>query len=184
LEYRPAVFIDRDGVINANRQDYVKSWGEFVFISGSLDALCQLAGLDWPVVVISNQSAIGHGLLSSEMAAEINAKMLAEVKHAGGRVDGVYVCPHRPDEGCECRKPQPGLLRQAARELYLDLGRSYMIGDAESDIHAGLAVGAQPVLVLSGRGREHRERLAGLKGTFQVVKGLREAVAWIVSRES
>jgi D-glycero-D-manno-heptose 1,7-bisphosphate phosphatase len=181
--HRPAIFIDRDGVINANRADYVKSWAEFEFLPGSREALVGLSGLGWPVVVISNQSAIGRGLVSAATVAEINARMVAEIEQAGGRVDGVYICPHHPDEGCACRKPQPGLLMDAALELGLDLGCSYVIGDAESDILAGLAVGAQPILVLSGRGREQRPRLAGWEGMFQVVEDLTEAVEWIVSRE-
>lgn len=178
-----AIFIDRDGVINANRPDYVKSWAEFEFLPGSREALVGLSGLGWPVVVISNQSAIGRGLVSAETVAEINARMVAEIEQAGGRVDGVYICPHHPDEGCVCRKPRPGLLMDAALELGLDLGCSYLVGDAESDILAALAVGVQPVLVLSGRGRVQRPRLAGWEGMFQVVEDLTEAVEWIMSRE-
>jgi D-glycero-D-manno-heptose 1,7-bisphosphate phosphatase len=178
-----AIFIDRDGVINANRPDYVKSWAEFEFLPGSREALVGLSGLGWPVVVISNQSAIGRGLVSAETVAEINARMVAEIEQAGGRVDGVYICPHHPDEGCVCRKPRPGLLMDAALELGLDLGCSYLVGDAESDILAALAVGVQPVLVLSGRGRVQLPRLAGWEGMFQVVEDLTEAVEWIMSRE-
>ena len=180
----PAIFLDRDGVINANRPDYVKSWAEFAFLPGSLSALVELACLGWPLVVISNQSAIGRGLLSAETAAAINTRLLAEVRAAGGRIDGIYICPHRPDEGCACRKPAPGLLLQAAEELGLDLAHSYLVGDAESDILAALRVGAQPVLVLSGRGRAQRPQLAGLEAKFTVVADLPAAVTWISSRES
>ena len=180
---KPAIFVDRDGVINANRPDYVKSWAEFEFLPGSLQALVELAGLGWPLVVISNQSAIGRGLVTAERVAEINARMVAAIEAAGGRVDGVYICPHRPDEGCGCRKPLPGMLQQAAQELGLDLACSYLIGDAESDILAGLAVCAQPILVLTGRGPAQRLRLGGLEGIFQVCSDLAEAVSWIASRE-
>jgi D-glycero-D-manno-heptose 1,7-bisphosphate phosphatase len=179
----PAIFIDRDGVINRNRPDYVKSWAEFAFLPGSLDALCQLAGLNWPIIVISNQSAIGRGLVTAEAVAEVNARLVAEVQRAGGRLDGVYICPHLPDAGCDCRKPRPGLLHQAALALDLDLASSYLIGDAESDILAALAVCAQPILVLTGRGQSQRPRLSGLEGTFQVFQDLPEAVSWIASRE-
>jgi D-glycero-D-manno-heptose 1,7-bisphosphate phosphatase len=180
----PAIFIDRDGVINRNRHDYVKSWAEFTFLPCSLEALCLLGGLDWPVVIISNQSAIGRGLVAAETVAEINLRMVAEIHRAGGRINGVYVCPHRPDERCACRKPRPGLLQQASRELGLAMQRSYLIGDAESDILAAVAVSAQPILVLSGRGREQRERLADFEGLFQVFTDLSEAASWIVSKES
>jgi D-glycero-D-manno-heptose 1,7-bisphosphate phosphatase len=179
----PAIFIDRDGVINANRTDHVKSWAEFAFLPGSLLALAQITCLGWPVVIISNQSAIGRGLVSRETVEEINTRMVAVVEQACGRISGVYICPHSPDEGCNCRKPQPGLLHQAAQELELDLARSYLVGDAESDILAALAVCAQPILVLTGRGKQQRPRLVGLEGTFQVCQDLSEAVLWIVSRE-
>jgi len=183
-ELLPAIFIDRDGVINFNRSDYVKSWEEFTFLPGSLDALRLLGELGWPVVIISNQSAIGRGLVAAETVAMINARLVEQVKHAGGRIDRVYVCPHRPDEGCTCRKPSPGLLQQASRELGLDLQRSYLIGDAESDILVAKAVSAQPILVLSGRGIEQRKKLVGLEGMFQAFQDLSEAAAWIVSKES
>ena len=179
----PAIFIDRDGVINANRLDHVKTWGEFEFIPGSLEALVQITALNWPVVVISNQSAIGRGLVSDEMVEHINTRMVAAVEEAGGHITGVYICPHHPDNACACRKPQPGLLHQAAIELDLDLERSYLIGDAESDVLAALAVCVQPILVLTGRGKEQRALLAGLEGTFQVCRDLSEAVTWIASRE-
>jgi D-glycero-D-manno-heptose 1,7-bisphosphate phosphatase len=179
----PAIFIDRDGVINANLPGYVKAWGEFEFLPGSLEALAQITALNWPVVVISNQSAIGRGLIAGEAVDHINARMVAAVEEAGGHIAGVYICPHRPDETCACRKPQPGLLHQAACELDLDLARSYLIGDAESDVLAALAVCAQPILVLTGRGKEQRALLAGLEGTFQVCQDLIEAVTWIASRE-
>ncbi len=180
----PAIFIDRDGVINLNRPEYVKSWDEFTFLPGSLDALCLLGQLGWPVVIISNQSAIGRGLVAAETVAEINNRLVEQVEHAGGRIDGVYVCPHHPDEGCSCRKPRPGLLQQAARELGLDLQRSYLIGDAESDILAAKAVSARPILVLSGRGMDQQKTLVGFEGMIQVFHDLREAVAWIVSKEN
>jgi len=183
-ELLPAIFIDRDGVINFNRPDYVKSWEEFTFLPGSLDALCLIGKLGWPVVIISNQSAIGRGLVAADAVAEINNRLLEQVEHAGGHIDGVYVCPHHPDDGCNCRKPRPGLLQQAASELGLDLSRSYLIGDAESDILAAKTVSAQPILVLSGRGTEQRKLLVGLEGLFQVFRDLGEAAAWIVSKES
>lgn len=180
----PAIFIDRDGVVNHNRSDYVKSCEEFDFLPGSMDALCLLGRLGWPIVIVSNQSAIGRGLVAAETVTRITTYLVEQVRRAGGHIDGVYVCPHHPDEGCDCRKPRPGLLQQASRELGVDLQCSYLIGDAESDILAALAVSAQPILVLSGRGCEQRQRLAGFEGMFQVFDDLREAASWIVSKES
>ncbi|MDH7487812.1 MAG: D-glycero-beta-D-manno-heptose 1,7-bisphosphate 7-phosphatase [Anaerolineae bacterium] len=151
---KAAVFLDRDGVINENRPDYVKTWGEFVFLPGVMESLRRLAQSDLLIVVITNQSAIGRGLVSLEEAKAINHCMVEEIEWAGGRVDGVFMCPHRPDEGCDCRKPRPGLLRQAAEKLDVDLKRSFLVGDALSDVEAARAAGCQPILVLTGRGRE------------------------------
>jgi len=149
-----AVFLDRDGVINENRRDYVKSWDEFVFLPRALPSLRRLARTPFATIVISNQSAINRGLVSLSEVNHVNERMLGEVKEAGGRIDGIYICPHRPDEGCDCRKPKPGLLYQAANELDIDLASSYLVGDAFPDVEAALAAGCTPVLVLTGRGQE------------------------------
>ena len=151
---RSAVFLDRDGVINVNRPDYVKSWEEFAFLPGIFEPLRLLAQGDRAIVVISNQAAIGRGLVEEETVEEINRRMAEEIRRQGGRVDATFFCPHRPDQNCDCRKPRPGLLLKAAGELGLNLARSYFIGDAISDIEAGLAVGCSPILVLTGRGGE------------------------------
>ncbi len=181
---RPAIFLDRDGVINCNRCDHVKAWDEFVFLPGALEALRRLAWLGWPVVVVSNQAAVNRGLVSRQTVDAIHARMVDAVAVAGGRIDGVLYCPHRPDENCECRKPRPGLLLQAAARWALDLSRSYLVGDAESDVLAALAVGCRPVLVRTGRGVE---QLALLRqhgvDTFHVAADLAEAVDWILAGE-
>ena len=157
---RAAVFLDRDGVINENRPDYVTTWDEFVFLPGVIEPLRRLAQSDLAIVVITNQSAIGRGLVSLKEAEAINHFMVAEIERFGGRVDGVFMCPHRPDEACDCRKPRPGLLLRAAKELGLDLKRSFLVGDALSDVEAARASGCQPILVLTGRGQEQLPLLA------------------------
>lgn len=149
-----AVFIDRDGVIIENRDGYVRSWSEVRFIPGALEALAKLGGSRYAVVLVTNQSAVGRGLISLHEAQEINRCVVAEIRAHGGRMDAVYMCPHRPDEGCTCRKPAPGMLLQAARELELDLASSTLIGDALSDLAAARAVGVRGVLVLTGRGSD------------------------------
>jgi len=181
---RRAVFIDRDGVICRNRDDYVKTWDEFVFLRGSLQALCRLAGLDLPIVVVTNQSVINRHMVPVEIVEDINARMVRTIEAAGGRIDRVLICPHRPDEGCACRKPQPGLLLTAAEEFGLDLEESYLIGDAETDMRAGRAVGCHRYLVLTGRGRRQLIRcwVDGERG-FTVVPNLGAAVNAIVRRE-
>jgi D-glycero-D-manno-heptose 1,7-bisphosphate phosphatase len=181
---RPAVFLDRDGVINRDRADYVKSWEEFVFLAGALEALRRLAGLGLPVVVISNQAAIARGVVDRSVVDEIHARMVASVRAAGGQIDEVLFCPHGPDDACECRKPRPGLLLQAADRLALDLRGSVLIGDAANDVLAARAVGCSAVLVKTGRGAEQLDllRQCGVDG-FQVAEDLAEAVEWILSQE-
>ncbi len=151
---RPAIFLDRDGVICANRDDYVKSWDEFHFLPGVKEALRQLATLGWPIVVVSNQSAIGRRLLSHKDLAAIHRRMEGEIVAAGGRIDAIFYCPHLPEEKCPCRKPNPGMLFKAAYALKLDLEHSILVGDALSDIQAAARAGVpRRYLVLTGRGR-------------------------------
>lgn len=181
---RPAIFVDRDGVINENRQDYVKSWEEFVFLPNVLGALKALRTNPRAIVVVSNQSAIGRGITSRSTVERIHERMLDVIHAHGGRIDAVYYCPHDPADGCDCRKPRPGLLVQAAQHLDLDLQRSVVIGDAMSDIEAALAVGCTPILVLTGRGRE---TLPGLVASGYdeviVVHSLEQAVALVPTLE-
>ena len=179
-----AVLIDRDGVICRNRDDHVKNWEEFVFLPGVLKALARLARLDLHIVVITNQAIINRRMVPAEVVEDIHVRMVRAIEAAGGRVDRVMVCPHRPEEGCACRKPQPGLLWMAADELELDLSQSYLIGDAEADMQAGRAMGCHRYLVLTGRGRRQLIRcwLHGERG-FAVVPNLGAAVNGIVRRE-
>lgn len=151
----PAIFLDRDGVLIENRPDYVRDWSQVSVFPQALDAL-RLARLDgYKVVIVTNQSAVGRGIISLKQAEEINDRLVRLIRAEGGRVDGVYLCPHSPQEECECRKPKPGLLLQAARELSLDLKRSWMIGDAWSDVLAGQAAGVRGTILLrTGRGAE------------------------------
>jgi len=161
---RPAIFLDRDGVIIENRDDYVRSWDDVAFLPGALAALVALVRGPWAVVIVTNQSAVGQGILAPEMAEAINASVAAAIRAAGGRVDAAYLCPHTAADGCDCRKPAPGLLRRAAADLDLDMGRSLMIGDALSDIVAGRAAGVgRTALVRTGRGAA-QERLPAAAG--------------------
>jgi D-glycero-D-manno-heptose 1,7-bisphosphate phosphatase len=179
-----AIFLDRDGVINENRPDYVKSLAELVILPGALDGLRLLAGLGMPIVVVSNQSAINRGRLAWETVTEITDHLLSCIRSGGGRIDAVFYCPHRPDEGCDCRKPRPGLLYQAAGQLNLQLAGSYLIGDAPSDVRAALAVGATPIMVTTGRGRAELAALtAPLPPEVVVCEHLLAAAGWISDRE-
>ncbi len=174
---RPAIFMDRDGVINENKDDYVKSWEEFTFLPGVFEPLKKLANDDHALVIISNQSAIGRGIVTLGEVEEINDRMLEVIGAVGGRVDGVYYCPHRPDEDCDCRKPRPGLILRAAQQLGLDLTRSIIIGDAVSDVEAAQEVGCASIFVLTGRGsRELPKLLAKGFKDVPVVENLAQAV--------
>lgn len=160
-----AILLDRDGVINCERADYVKCWEEFVFLPGSLAALTRLATLPAPILVLSNQSAIGRGLVSRDVIDEIHRRAGEIITAAGGRVDAFFVCPHHPQEQCECRKPRPGLLWQAAKAYSLALDQCVFIGDAITDFQAAQCAGCRSILVETGRqGPLLRQTLVGANG--------------------
>jgi D-glycero-D-manno-heptose 1,7-bisphosphate phosphatase len=146
---RGAVFLDRDGVINVDRRDYVKSWAEFKFLPQVFEALKVLRKNNLRVVVVSNQSAIGRGLMSMSTLREIHKKMLRAIEKRGGRIEAIYFCPHRPDEKCNCRKPKPGLVLRAKRDLKIDLSRSYLVGDSRKDVELARSVKVRCVRVLA-----------------------------------
>ena len=150
---QPAIFLDRDGVIIENKDNYVQTWEDVEIFPQSLEALNRVSQSGYKVVIITNQSGIGRGIIPWNEADRINQRLVQVIKLAGGRVDGIFVCPHKPDEGCECRKPKPGLFYQAAATLSLDLSRSVMVGDAITDLEAAHAAGVRILaLVLTGRG--------------------------------
>ena len=146
-----AVLLDRDGVINVERADYVKSWQELQLLAGVLAALRRLAALPVPIAVITNQSAIGRGLVTAATVTAIHTQLSQLVGAAGGRLDGFFVCPHHPTANCNCRKPKPGLLQQAAHHFSFDLTHALFIGDAITDFEAARAAGCHAILVRSGR---------------------------------
>ena len=178
---KPAIFLDRDGVINENRSDYVKIWDEYIFFPNIFEPLKRLAKTEYVIVIISNQSPIGRGLVQQKIIENINTRMKTEIERQGGRVDAIYFCPHKPSDNCNCRKPAPGMLLLAAQELEIDLGNSYFIGDAVSDVEAAFAAGCQPVYVLTGLGRKQLPffRQQGYDGKVPIVRDLAEAVQLI-----
>jgi len=149
----PAVFLDRDGVIIENRASYVLDWSDVAFYPQALDALAKARASAYKFVIVTNQSAVGRGMMTLDKADELNRQLVAHIERAGGRIDGVFMCPHAPETSCECRKPEAGLIIQAAEKLSLDLSRSILIGDALSDLLAGQAAGVnRTAMVLTGRG--------------------------------
>lgn len=149
----PAIFLDRDGVIIENRAEYVRRWKDVTFIPQALTALEALSRTRYKIVIVTNQSAVGRGIITRAEADQIGERIMEVIKSHGGHVDGVFVCYHAPAAHCDCRKPRPGLLLQAAAALSIDLSRSIMVGDAISDLQAGQNAGVeQTFLVRTGRG--------------------------------
>jgi D-glycero-D-manno-heptose 1,7-bisphosphate phosphatase len=148
----PVVFLDRDGVINENRDDYVKSWDEFRFLPRALDALRTLTVAGCRIFVVTNQAGVNRGLLSRTTLDGIHRRMRAAAAAAGAEIAGLRYCPHRPEERCGCRKPSPGMLLDLARVHGVSLAQAVMVGDAASDVAAGQRAGCRTILVRTGRG--------------------------------
>jgi D-glycero-D-manno-heptose 1,7-bisphosphate phosphatase len=154
------IFLDRDGVINRDSANYIKSWAEFEFLPGSLEALALMHRAGYRLIVITNQSAVGRGYFPLTVLEEMHRRMGAAVAAAGGRIDDIFFCLHRPDENCACRKPRPGLILQAQARHAIDLSQSVMVGDSAKDIQCGQNAGCgATILVLSGNGLDALETL-------------------------
>jgi len=147
---RPAVFLDRDGVINKHRSDYVKSPEEFVFEENAIEGLKELSGLGMPIFIVTNQSAVGRGIITRVALAKIHKKMLSAFARNAIKISGVFVCPHKPEDNCGCRKPKPGMLFSIQKKFGIDLSSSYLIGDSSADIAMGNSVGCKTILVKKG----------------------------------
>ena len=176
-EHDRVVFLDRDGVINTEPAEpgWAMRWEDFGFAEGALDALRRLHDEGFTVVVISNQSCVGRGLATFGHIQGVMDRMVEAVAAAGGEIAGVYWCPHAPDEGCSCRKPEPGLIAQAAAELSLRPDRAFLVGDRETDIQAGRTAGCTTVLVDA-----RRDGTADVTEADCVVDSLAEAVDLIL----
>jgi D-glycero-D-manno-heptose 1,7-bisphosphate phosphatase len=185
---RPVVFLDRDGTL-IEEVGYVNHPSRVRLLPGAAAAVARLRAAGQAVVVVTNQAGIARGYLPRSLVDAAHAELERQLAAHGTRVDGIYLCPHHPTEGvgelrvaCECRKPAPGLLRTAAAELGLDLGRAALVGDLPGDIAAGAAVGARTVLVLTGLGRGEWEyrRAAFAVEPDHVCADLAAAAAWIL----
>ena len=150
------VILDRDGTINADSDDFVKSPDEWLPLPGALEAIARLNHAGWHVVVASNQSGLGRGLFDVASLNAMHAKMHKLLAAHGGRIDAVFYCPHSPDESCTCRKPLPGLFEQIGERYGVDLKGVPCVGDSLRDVPAGALVGCQPHLVLTGKGAQWR----------------------------
>lgn len=146
------ILLDRDGVINFDSPDYIKSPEEWQPIPGSLEAIALLTRAGFTVAVTTNQSGVGRGYYDLKTLAAIHEKMLTQVREEGGEISAIFFCPHHPDEQCLCRKPKPGLLFQARDYFQADLSEVWSVGDSKRDIEAAVAAGCKPVLVRTGNG--------------------------------
>lgn len=175
-----AVFLDRDGVINADRDDYVKNTDELIVFPFAPEAIKRLSDAGWAVIVVSNQQGVAKGIIAESDLLAIQREIEERVEAAGGTIAGFYYCRHLASEDCACRKPKPGLILQAAADHGIDLAQSVLVGDTERDIIAGKSAGCRTVLVLTGKlDRDTAERLA-CRPDF-VADDLADAAEWIAS---
>lgn len=153
------VILDRDGVINEDTGDSITAPEQWVPIPGSLEAVARLCRAEYRVVIITNQSGVGSGLFTIDMMNKIHMRMFQLIRQKGGEVDALLFCPHAPDLGCDCRKPEPGLFHELARRLKVNLTGIPALGDSVRDLEAAAAAGAQPVLVRTGNGEQTLEAI-------------------------
>lgn len=180
------VILDRDGTINEDSADFIKTPEEWLPLPGALEAIARLNHAGWHVVVASNQSGLGRGLFDVSTLNAMHAKMHKLLAAVGGRVDAIFYCPHGPEDACRCRKPEPGLFEQIAERFGVDLRNVPAVGDSARDILAGMAVGCEPHLVLTGKGAAYRER--SLPETFppetRAHKDLGAFADFLIAREA
>jgi D-glycero-D-manno-heptose 1,7-bisphosphate phosphatase len=177
------IFLDRDGVINRDSEQYIKRWAEFSFLPGSLEAIRRITEHGFRVIVITNQSIVGRGWVDASVLDDIFRRMRAAVTDAGGCIHDIFHCPHTPDDDCDCRKPKPGLILQAQARYGIRLVETVMVGDSAKDILCGREAGCgATVLVRTGNiDRALNELSTARVRPDQVVADLAAAVDWILS---
>ena len=172
------VILDRDGVINHDSENYIRSPAEWLPIEGSLEAIAKLYSAGFRIFVITNQSGIARGYLSAESLQAIHQKMLLAVEQSGGRIERVFFCPHHPQDGCQCRKPQTGLIDQLRNYLQTDITGTPFVGDSLSDLQVAHASGCLPILVKTGKGQQ---TLRNLTAPLPLVfSDLAASAQWII----
>lgn len=149
------IILDRDGVINHDRDDFVKSADEWIPLTGSLDAIAFLTQAGYTIAVATNQSGIGRGLFTMQELSEMHQKMHKLVQQAGGQIDGIWFCPHTAASQCQCRKPEPGMVLDIINRFSAKANEVYMVGDSLRDLQAIAAAGGKPILVRTGKGQKN-----------------------------
>lgn len=176
------VILDRDGVINHDSDDYIKSLDEWMPIPGSIEAIAALSKAGYLIGVATNQSGLARGYFDEIALAHMHSQLSMLVEEAGGRIDALCYCPHGPDEGCNCRKPAPGLLLQISAELQAPLAGAWYVGDAKKDVELALATGCKPILVRTGKGAETAPALTSeQRALTHIVADLAEAARFILA---
>ena len=176
------VFLDRDGVINRDSPNYIKSWAEFEFLPGSLEAIARLTRHGATSIVITNQSAVNRGMISRNRLEGMHQRMKSAIRAAGGLITDIFYCPHTPLEGCDCRKPKPGLIKKACRAYPIDLSTAVMVGDSKRDIECGRRAGCGRTLLVTG-GKEANSRQESARNDQAAdfeVESLGQGVEWIL----
>jgi histidinol-phosphate phosphatase family protein len=179
-----AVFLDRDGVVTVEGGEYVTHPDDLRLLPGAAEAIARLTAAGWPVFLFTNQAGVGRGYLTLETLEAIHARLRAEIEAAGGHLTAIYACPHAPEDGCDCRKPKPGLLFQAVAEHGLDLSASYVVGDSPRDIAAAHAAGCRPLLVLTGHTPTYDAAAFPPPQPDHVFFDLSAAAAWLCHQPS
>lgn len=180
------VFLDRDGVINRDSPDYIKSWSEFEFLPGSIEAIRRLTDNGFTTIIITNQSVINRNMVTKAGLDYIHTMMKTAIKSHGGEIKDIFFCPHTPDDGCDCRKPKPGLIYQAQKKYGLDLSASCMVGDNAKDIECARNAGCRYAVLVKTGNISHAEKILAEKKIFPdlVAQDLFEAVNWIIESHS
>ena len=180
---KKTVFLDRDGVINRDSPDYIKSWEEFEFLPGSLEALKLLTENHFTIILISNQSIINRGMIPKSRLKYIFSMMKKTIKAQGGKLTDIFYCPHKPEENCSCRKPAPGMVLSAQKKYNLDLASSYFVGDNAKDIECAKNAGCgYSILVKTGNEQKALKSLTQTNNTpDHVTENLLEAARLIIN---
>lgn len=173
------VFLDRDGTLNRDDGGYLAEPDGLVLLPGAAEAVAALNAAGVKAVVVTNQSGVGRGLIATEALARIHARLAALLARQGACLDGIYSCVHRPDEGCDCRKPGTALAIRAARDLGVNVSRSAMIGDKAVDIELGRRLGGRSILVRSGEGEKTESELSAVERPDYIARDVYDAVQWL-----